>query len=491
MPRLAVAGPNTIVTDAAVSVGELGGTVADVAVVASLVAMCTEPGICAPGAGGFIAVGLPGLDPVVIDGYVAAPGKEHKGEVRYRTVTMEYGGGVTTLVDAGSVAVPGSFAALAEASRRFGVVPWPDLMEIAASCVEHGFPMGPSAHLYFKDSAEPIYSQDPASKRALFRDGKLKDIGETIHFDGLAETLRYIGEEGVEVFYQGDLGAAIIDDLSTRGALLTRRDLAEYQVMVRRPLEVPLGDWKLATNPPPAVGGVTMAAALAMMNRGSDPLNAVVQAESLRSAFRMRLERLEPAEDLEAESNRVLHELGLRSPSTIAVSVVDAEGAAAATSFSAGYGSGVIPKGTGMLMNNCLGEIELTPGGFEAQIPGERLLSNMAPTIARSPGQALAVGSPGADRITSALAISIGRVVFGGDDLAMAIEHPRVHPEIVEAGDRIAAERGVELSGIGMPVRWFEDHHMYFGGVNGAALLHGELAAHADSRRTGAVALID
>jgi gamma-glutamyltranspeptidase/glutathione hydrolase len=449
MPRLAVAGPNTSVTDAARLAGEMGGSVADVAIVAS------------------------------------------QGEVFYRTVSMEYGGGVTTLVDVGSVAVPGSFAALAETSNRFGLLPWIQLLEIVASAIERGFPMSPTAHLYFQDSAVPIFSQDPASKLALFEGDSLKAIGETVHYEGLAETLRYIGEEGVEVFYKGDLGAAVVDDLSARGGLLTRQDLAEYEAVARRPLEIPLANWKLATNPPPAVGGVTMATALALMDKAEDSLNGAVWAESLRSAFRTRLDRLEPAEDLEEETHSLLLELGMRSPSTISVSAVDNTGAAAAASFSAGYGAGVVPKGTGLLMNNCLGEIELTPGGMEAQIPGQRLLSNMAPTIARSPNQALAVGSPGADRITSALAISIGRVVFGGDELAAAIEYPRVHPEFVEAGDRIAAERGVDLSDIRMPVRWFDEHHMYFGGVNGAALLHGELAAHADSRRTGAVALID
>ncbi len=491
MPRLAVAGPNRVVTDAATVAGEAGGTVADVAVVASLVAMCTEPGICAPGAGGFLTIAPAGGDPVVIDGYVAAPGLGHDGDVFHRTVTMDYGGGVTTIVDAGSVAVPGSFAALATASQRFGAIPWSALMEIAASFIEDGFPLGAAASLYFQDSGEPIFSHDAASKAALYRDEKLLGVGETVYYEGLSDTLRQIGVEGVELLYKGDLGASIVDDLSGRGGLLTRQDLVEYEAILRTPLAVSVGGWALATNPPPAVGGVTLAASLAMIDAAQDHLSGAAWAESLLSAFTARLDRLEPAEDLEAEAGRLLRELGLRSPSTIAVSVVDVDGSAAAASFSAGYGSGVIPKGTGMLMNNCLGEIELTPGGMEAQVPGARLLSNMAPTVARAPNQALAVASPGADRITSALAISVSRVIYGGDDLAEAIEHPRVHPEFADTGARIAAETGVDLGDLDLAIRWFDDRHMYFGGVNGAALLHGDLEAHADSRRTGSVALID
>ncbi len=260
---------------------------------------------------------------------------------------------------------------------------------------------------------------------------------------------------------------------------------------MRDPLEIELAGWTMATNPPPAVGGVVMAAALAMIASSDDVLSPVTWAESLGTAFRARFDRLEASEDIQSESRILLTELGLRSPSTIALSVVGSDGAAAATSFSSGYGSGVIPKGTGLLMNNCLGEIELTPGGVEAQVVGERLLSNMAPTVATASGQALAVGSPGAGRITSALAIAVGRMVFGGDDLGSAIEHPRVHPESSDTSDRVAAEIGVDLSGLHLPVRWFEDRHMYFGGVNGAALLHGKMEAHADSRRNGSVALID
>lgn len=491
MPRLAVAGPNPVVTAAARVAGQAGGSVVDTAIVASLVATCTEPGVCAPGSGGFMTIGVPGSDPVVIDGYMTAPGIGYEGESKYRSVSMEYGGGVTTIVDAGSVAVPGSFAAFAAASEAFGVLPWSELMDMSAAAIKDGFPMTPPTRLYLEDSGLPIFSQDPASKQAIFDGGRLLEVGERIRFDDLADTLRYIGSAGVQSLYSGDLARTIVDDLSSRGGSMTREDLSSYRAVMRRPLEVTLGDWRLDTNPAPAVGGVTLAAALGYMVGSGDALDGSVWAESLRSAFRDRLNRLEFAEDRELESERLLQELGMRSPSTIAIAVVGNDGAAASTSFSAGYGSGVVPKGTGMLMNNCLGEIELTPGGMEAQVPGERLLSNMAPTIARSPGQALAVGSPGADRITSALATSISRVLLGGDDLADAIEHPRVHPEFSEEGDRFAAERGLDVSNVSEQVRWFEEQHMYFGGVNGAALLHGDLVAHADSRRAGSVTLID
>jgi gamma-glutamyltranspeptidase/glutathione hydrolase len=174
----------------------------------------------------------------------------------------------------------------------------------------------------------------------------------------------------------------------------------------------------------------------------------------------------------------------LRSPSTISVAAADDRGGVVAASFSAGYGSGIIPAGTGMLMNNALGELELTDGGGVA---GERMASNMAPTVARHGGDAVGIGSPGADRITTAVATTLLRLA-SGDTLQQAVDFPRLHPEFGEFGIRVAAEPGQDLSSIEFPVRQFDGPHMYFGGVNGAGLLDGRLVAHADSRRTGSVA---
>ena len=101
MPRIAVAGPNQLVTDAAGLIADIGGSVVDTAIVAALAAMCSEPGICAPGGGGFLTINLPGADAVVIDGYMSYPGLGFSGEANLREITMDYGGGVTSLVDAG------------------------------------------------------------------------------------------------------------------------------------------------------------------------------------------------------------------------------------------------------------------------------------------------------------------------------------------------------------------------------------------------------
>jgi gamma-glutamyltranspeptidase/glutathione hydrolase len=175
----------------------------------------------------------------------------------------------------------------------------------------------------------------------------------------------------------------------------------------------------------------------------------------------------------------------LRSPSTIHVSVVDEEGTACALTASAGYGSGVIPTGTGIWMNNALGELELV-GDADALQPGERLVSNMAPTVCRrSDGAVLAIGSPGADRITSALAQTLAAFTIEGRSLEEAIRKPRLH--VIVEGPSVAVEPGIDTSAVDLPVRRYEGLHMFFGGV-GAALIDGSgrLWAVADPRRDGA-----
>jgi gamma-glutamyltranspeptidase / glutathione hydrolase len=463
VPFVSVAGPSSVVTDAAVAVGNDGGSVVDVALVAALTAMCTEPGMCGPGGGGFVAIDLPGTDPVVIDGYMAFPGDGFGGEARLREVTMAYGGGVTTMVDAGSVAVPGVFAALDEAWGRHGSVPWRRLMDAVADAVDGGFPLSAPCHRYLSEGAAPIYRSDPVASQALFVEGQPRPLGSTIEFPGLADTLRRIGEEGARTFYEGDLAREIVTDLADRGGQLTMADMSGYQAVVREPIHAEIAGWRLTLNPQPAIGGVTVARVLEACSGSTEPTRV---AEALVDAFQSR--GVAP----------------LRSPSTISVAAADDRGGVVAASFSAGYGSGIIPAGTGMLMNNALGELELSDG---RGVPGERMVSNMAPTVARRGTDAVGIGSPGADRITTAVATTLLRLA-SGDTLQQAVDFPRLHPEFGDFGVRVAAEPGQDLSGIGLPVRQFDEPHMYFGGVNGAGLLDDRLVAHADSRRTGSVA---
>ncbi len=282
MPRIAVAGPSATVTDAAMAVCGEGGSVVDAGIAAALTAMCTEPGVCGPGGGGFLTIDVPGHSPVVIDGYMNYPGKGYAGETIVREVNMTYGGGIRTLVDAGSIAVPGGFAAFRTASQMFGRVSWRVLMSTVADHVD-GFPLSFAAHFYLNEGAAPIYDSDPTAREALFKNGLPHPMGTPISFRGLSDTLRRIGEEGVETLYRGDLGREIVEDLQARGSSLTMDDLNAYRAEVRRPKMTMLREWRIATNPEPAVGGVVLVDVVERAEIGS-------LEHALIDAFRSRRE---------------------------------------------------------------------------------------------------------------------------------------------------------------------------------------------------------
>ncbi len=181
----------------------------------------------------------------------------------------------------------------------------------------------------------------------------------------------------------------------------------------------------------------------------------------------------------------------LSAPSTAHTSTVDSDGLGCSVTVSAGYGSGAMVEGTGMWLNNSLGEMELHPGGFHGVTPGARLVSNMAPTIARSRrGAVLAIGTPGADRITTALSTVLVNFIHLGMSLSDSIEHARLHTEVLDDGPTVSYEPGIDVSQVsGFELRRFPDLSMYFGGVQAA--IWDPLAGFfefADSRRSGGIA---
>ncbi len=209
--------------------------------------------------------------------------------------------------------------------------------------------------------------------------------------------------------------------------------------------------------------------------------------------------------DLDAAGHELLlsvDRLGLAglptSANTANISVVDADGTACAVTASCGYGAGITVPGTGLLLNNALGEPELNGLGLHRLAPGTRLASNMAPTTGRTrDGRVLAIGSPGADRITTALLQVLGQGCLHGADLREAIEAPRLHVRFADDGSAVgehetdpkivAALRRNGLRGTDHGV-----HQMFFGGVGAAYRREdGLLEAAGDPRREAAVEVVD
>ena len=506
MRRVSVASASRVATDAGAAVADIGGNAVDAAIGAAICSMVTEPGIIAPGAGGFITVWPDGSDPVLIDCYAEMPGRglplDRFGRGG-REVELTYGGRTTTIVGYGSVATPGAFKGLRLAWERYGEAPWPELLAPAIGAVDAGFPLSAPAAEYLGHSHELVFGWDPPSYEVVHHDnGRHLSVGDTVHIPHLADTLRTLATDGIEPLYGGVLAEQIVAASDAHEGILTMRDLAEYDAVVRTPIIVEVDDWTIATNAAPAIGGATMAAILLLMGvKGFSAWDAenVARLVEVQDAVReFRRARLDESHDRGSEVARLLELAGmgdmkqmLESGSTCHTSTVDSDGLGCAITVSAGYGSGAMVPGTGMWLNNSLGEVELHSGGFHALAPGTRLVSNMAPTVARSRhGSILAIGSPGASRITTATSSVLVNFIHLGMSLTDSILHPRLHVEMFNDSPTVAHEPGIDVSAVtGFELRRFPDISMYFGGVQAA--LWDPIAGFfemADPRRAGAVA---
>ena len=298
--------------------------------------------------------------------------------------------------------------------------------------------------------------------------------------------------------------------METGGGGLTRRDLESYRVVWRRPVRVRYRGHEFVSNPPPSSGGVLIAYGLALLERlpAGEPGTAesvVSLVEVMREQTRARAggfagslyrgglaRRLLSADALASALRRIAESApGSAEPApaggTTHVSVVDAEGNAASLSSSTGSGSGVVVPGTGVHLNNMLGEYDLVAPGPAA--PGRRLTSMMAPSIVVGDGgPRLVVGSAGSVRLRGAIMQVVDHVVGHGLDVAAAIDHPRVHLD----DPHVHCEGGFEepeldkLEALGYDlVRW-RRRNLFFGGTNAVAVKDGDLSAAGDARRGGA-----
>ena len=501
--KVAVATTSALAADAAEEVADAGGNAVDCAIAAAMLAMNTEPGVCALAGGAYVTISVPGSETVTIDGNVAIPGiglppgHTHSGG---QSVFMEYGGGITTVTGPESIGVPGSLAAVDLAAREYGSVPWKTLLQPTIRASRDGFSLSAACHYYLQYSGTPVFGGSSEGHSALHDDhGSLRPAGSSIIVPGLADSLTAIAEEGSRVFYEGDIAQRIARHVQDRNGLLTLDDLQSYRPIRRPSLMVDLAGWKIASNPPPAVGGAVLAAMLLAFERSpvsSWTPNALRQLVEVQQwALSYRKKTLEPAIDLEAEAAVFLdlarsRQMAMRwsSSSTVHTSAVDESGTACAITASSGYGSGEMPPGTGLWLNNCLGELELNRKGLDAAPAGGRLPSNMAPSVARRGDQVLAAGSPGADRITTALLQFFINYTQLGLSLEKAIAHPRLHFDYADDNPIVAVEPGLDLPELSLPLRSFAETGMYFGGV-GAALFDARTGfdVAADPRRAGGI----
>jgi gamma-glutamyltranspeptidase/glutathione hydrolase len=262
---------------------------------------------------------------------------------------------------------------------------------------------------------------------------------------------------------------------------------------------VPFRGAEVLTNPPPSSGGILIAYCLGLLER----LGPKSGPEQLVAAMGAANERrdLAFAESLYEEGVEAgfLDSVGLDLAaadllgSTTHISVLDADGACASVTCSNGSGSGVLVPGTGVILNNMLGEEDLNPAGFHRIAPGRRVPSMMAPTVVLRDGElVLALGSAGSNRIRSAILQTVIRHVEQGFPVAEAVEAPRLHFEqgVVQAEPGIDEAALGRIEARGVPVARRPALNLFFGGVQAVARdpRDGGLSGGGDPRRGGAVA---
>jgi gamma-glutamyltranspeptidase/glutathione hydrolase len=337
-------------------------------------------------------------------------------------------------------------------------MPWPELLAPGAKLSREGVILDePRAYLH--GILDPLLRHSPEGD-ALYGPGRALRAGERFAMPELAETLEQLAAEGAGSFYRGELAERIAAHVP-----LTLEDLARYEVIEREPLEVQYrGEFR--TNPPPSSGGRLLAVGLEALGDGEPTPLAVARAMDAQEAARRA----------DAAVGGTTH-----------ISAVDGRGDAASLSSSLGSGSGVIVPGTGIHLNNMLGETHLV--GEER--PGARLMSLMAPSLLLEGNRPrLVVGSAGSTRLHGAILQVVANVVARGLEVGEAVDAPRIHVEegVAHCEDPAAAD---ELEAAGYPVVRWRARNLFFGGVSAVEIREdGSLAAAGDPRRGGGAVVV-
>jgi gamma-glutamyltranspeptidase/glutathione hydrolase len=386
--------------------------------------------------------------------------------------------------------------------QRHGSLPWREIVAPAVELASTGVSANQTLVKWLSMAGEAVFRQQKESRETFFPDGRTPlQLGQRYTPPHMADTLSLIALEGADALYRGELGAAFAAEISGNGGYVTLEDLANYRAELRQPLLLTSRGFHLALNPPPAIGGAMVGSMVglydALDNAGQSSAERVLNIANIQRVMH-RLRDVEGRGSWgDSRAGVIMERAWLErfftktfSPNTMHMSVATGDGAVVAITMSNGYGSGISIPGTGIPTNNSLGEPELNPAGYFAGRPGARLVSNMAPTVVWHPdGTTLAMGSPGASRITTT--ILQGWVRFGCEGLGFeeSVRAPRLHVEWVNGEFILQHEPGIDVSLAAAQYRprAFEGPDMYFGALNVAGIeAGGALHALADTRRHGA-----
>jgi len=515
--RGAIAAGHPLTAEAGARVLAEGGSAVDACIAAAFASWVTESMLSGPGAGGFFLVhDAASARTRLADFFVCEPGlggeKRAFADMKQVDVAFQPDSLQAFSIGEASCAVPGAPKGLEEVHRRFGKLPWRELVAPAIELARRGVEITP-AQAFLHQILDPILRHSVQGRRVYETDGRRYHAGDVFRPLDLAGTLEQLAAEGADALYGGELGHALVAHIQGEGGKITRQDLERYRVVWRRPVHSRYRGCEFVSNPPPSSGGILVAYGLRLLDElgeGGAPGSTEALArlvEVMREQTRARsgrgyssaLRRGGLAAGLLSDDSlhKAVERVRRSRPAgpeprsangTTHIAVVDACGNAASLTCSLGSSSGVIVPGMGIHLNNMLGEEDLVAG---TERPGERLTSMMAPSIVFASGRPrLVLGSAGSVRLRGAIMQTVLNVIGHGLPVEEAVTRARVHLDepIVqcEGGEDVdrSALEGLERLGYEL-VRW-RDRNLFFGGVSAVEVCtDGTLAAAGDPRRGG------
>jgi len=505
---------------AAADILRAGGNAFDAAIGALCAACVAEPLLVSLGGGGFMLAHDAAGKATVYDFFCQTPSsKIPVAAMDFFPILAHFGTDTQEFhVGMAAIAVPGMVAGIVQSHRDLGRMPLAEVMQPAIRLARTGVRID-TLHHYIVRILEATLRAD-AALFGLFespaRAGELIGEGEFLRLPALADAFEALSHSGEDLFYRGEWAQQLAADCAARGGNLSLRDLDAYRVERREPLRFHYRGTECLINPPPSPGGCLIAFTLGLLEGwllrtpAAAPASTLAwgekrHVESLVRAFRASslarvkdgegqkaLERLLEPEAL-ARWRTEIQWHSLFSRGTTHISVADAAGNIVSLTASNGEGTTYVLPGTGIILNNMLGEEDLNPGGFHRWQEDSRLASMMSPLIARrGDGSLLALGTGGSNRIRSAMVQVLVNLLDFGLDLRGAVEAPRLHLEgeklSIEAGYPTRTVRSLEA---GVPhVHEWPASNLFFGGVHTVRLgPRGEFEGAGDPRRDGAVTI--
>ena len=496
-----VAAGNKTTVNAAMEILKDGGNAFDAAVCAVFTSMTSEYTLTGACGGGVMLAYPKESEPIVFDFFVHTPERYSVKNLEFFRIEIDFGPASQFFyIGKGSVAVPGNTIGLLHIHSRLGSLPLSRILEPAIRTAKSGAIIN-NAHEYLFKILDPILSHTKTGEILFRPNGKTIKAGERFNNPDFAKYLEQIIVEGSNFLYRGDLTDKIHDYMGD-GGLLTREDLSNYEVIERTPLKTNFNGKTIITNPMPSPGGTLISFALKIISQkfpGKEIDNRLLTlvmrlVQTARSQIISKKYKIESLTEILSPSyfkrfsDLFDSEISLKpnkekpgSGSTTHISIIDSQGNAASVTTTNGEGCGHIIPGTGIMMNNILGEEDLNPDGFHNWETTKRMETMMSPTIVIGDlGPELVLGSGGSNRIRSAITQVILNRFTKNMTLEEAIQAPRIHLE----ENIIHCESGINTAKLNFP--WSTIHHwheknLFFGGVNAVTPTN----AVGDTRRSG------